>query len=64
MAADELALELELEDRGGLLHPGHEERIAEPLPLAGKALGRIVGVAAAHEPLEWLEGDPVALLEL
>ena len=64
VAARHLALELELHDRHRLLHPLHEERVAQPLALDAEALGGIVAVDGARELLHRRHGDAEALLQL
>jgi hypothetical protein len=61
---DHGALGLELHDREGLLHAGHDHGVAPAIALRLEVGGRIVGVGLAHQPLEGRRHDPVALFEL
>ena len=52
IAVDHLAFELELHDRGGLLHPRHHDGIAQAGALRHETGRRIVGVDIANQVLQ------------
>ena len=64
LRAIDLAFELELHDRDGLLHPGDEQVGPQPSPLGTEARRGVVGVDRPGQVLQRVEGDAVALFEL
>jgi hypothetical protein len=53
-----------LQDRRGLLHARHRQRLAQARALRHEVFGLVLGVDRAHEMFERLQRDPIALFEL
>jgi hypothetical protein len=63
-ATNDLSFEFELNDRRGLLHPRHQEVVAQARALRLEALRRVVAVNRSRESFERRGDDAVALFEL
>ena len=64
VTAAQLTLELELDDRRGLLHLSHQKIITQASAAGFESLGWIVGVNSARQLLERRHDQSVAFLEL